>query len=132
MKSCLFPVFLLMVGLTSYAQKDQIISLNGNWNYRFDKDNLGISEEWYKKTVSSDGLVQLPGTTDTREIGPVNPESRNFISTGPINTVVQYGLKQWLQFRHPGIIRLYRLNWSGCNGSHRFGSMVFTLGCRKV
>ncbi len=66
MKSCLFSAVLLMFGLTSYARQNQIISLNGDWNYRIERNDLGILEEWYKKALSSDGLVQLPGTTDTR------------------------------------------------------------------
>jgi beta-galactosidase len=93
MKSCLFPVFLLMVGLNSYAQNDQIISLNGNWNYQFDKDNLGISEEWYKKAVSPEGQVLLPGTTDTRGIGPVNTESSEF----HLNRAYKYRGAVWFE-----------------------------------
>ncbi len=52
-----------------------------------------MSEEWYKKAVSSDGLVQLPGTTDTRGIGPVNPENSEF----HLNRAYKYRGAVWFE-----------------------------------
>ncbi len=93
MKSYLIPFVLLMFGLTCHAQSNQIITVNGNWNYRFDKNDLGISEEWYKKAVSPEGQVLLPGTTDTRGIGPVNTENSEF----HLNRAYKYRGAVWFE-----------------------------------
>ena len=49
-----------------------ILDLRGKWNYRIDKEDIGIKNNWYKYEYS-DGKINLPGSTAEAKIGePLN------------------------------------------------------------
>lgn len=54
------------------AKAEYVISLSGQWKFRFDPQNEGIEKEWYL-IAPFDDTILLPGTTD--EQGKGDPES---------------------------------------------------------
>ncbi|MGL5018638.1 MAG: sugar-binding domain-containing protein [Luteolibacter sp.] len=58
---------------------DSILSatVSGKWTYRLDPKDINLADGWAKPLVS-EGTTELPGTSDTRGIGPVNSESTEF------------------------------------------------------
>ena len=53
------------------------MKLDGQWSYRFDPEDKNLAEGWAQPLVA-EGQTELPGTTDTRGIGPANPEASEF------------------------------------------------------
>ena len=59
---------LLLALISSCTQKEAWqIDLSGEWNYRLDRDNKGVSEKWYN-TGLTDTLL-LPGSLAENGIG---------------------------------------------------------------
>ena len=54
-----------------------LMKLDGQWSYRFDPEDKNLAEGWAQPLVA-EGQTELPGTTDTRGIGPVNSEASEF------------------------------------------------------
>lgn len=64
MKTFLIVVLLFVYSLTSYAQQ---INLSGNWRFAIDREEVGIEEQWYLKSL--DDEVHLPGSMLTNGKG---------------------------------------------------------------
>jgi hypothetical protein len=62
----------LLAGQAAFAASNTL-SLAGQWTYRFDSEDRGLAAGWTNQ-LPGEGQVELPGTTDTRGIGPVNSE----------------------------------------------------------
>lgn len=60
---CIVVIFLLF-GLLSHAQK---IDVSGTWRFAMDKENVGVSEQWYLQTLND--KVELPGSMLTNGKG---------------------------------------------------------------
>lgn len=56
------------------GSNDTTIRLAGEWSYRLDSADKGVAEGWPNQ-LSAEGHVELPGTTDTRGLGPANAEA---------------------------------------------------------
>jgi Glycosyl hydrolases family 2, sugar binding domain len=50
------------------------MAIGGQWAYRFDPEDKNLADGWAQALVA-EGATELPGTTDTRGLGPVNSES---------------------------------------------------------
>ena len=50
------------------------MAIGGQWAYRFDPEDKHLADGWAQALVA-EGATELPGTTDTRGLGPVNSES---------------------------------------------------------
>ncbi len=48
-------------------------SLAGEWQFAFDAKDEGVSGRWFERDLPD--TIQLPGTTETREKGPLNETS---------------------------------------------------------
>jgi hypothetical protein len=52
-------------------------NLNGPWQFRFDKENRGLEQQWFKSTIGFEGVIQVPfswgsklsGQQDQADIG---------------------------------------------------------------
>lgn len=64
MRRCLLCFFLFPF-IQAHAQQD--ISLAGSWKLRLDKEDRGITEQWFLKDEGQ--AIQLPGTLDDAGIG---------------------------------------------------------------
>ena len=53
------------------------MKLDGQWAYRFDPEDKNLADGWAQPLVA-EGQTELPGTTDTRGIGPANSEKSEF------------------------------------------------------
>lgn len=62
---------LVAISATAQTKKENVLLLSGEWNFRFDPQNVGINQRWYK-TLPFDDTIILPGTTDEQAKG--NPE----------------------------------------------------------
>ncbi|NDP22233.1 MAG: hypothetical protein GZ091_14305 [Paludibacter sp.] len=78
LESYLLTIALIAICFTLNAQQAKILSIKGMWDYKFDSTNVGISNKWYTKDIQSEGKVELPGTTDSRGIGPLNKETSEY------------------------------------------------------
>lgn len=50
------------------ANEANVISLAGEWEFSFDPDNVGVTEEWFKHHTFDDAIM-LPSTTDEQKKG---------------------------------------------------------------
>lgn len=64
MKHYYIVVVFLMYGLLSHAQK---IDISGTWRFAVDKEDVGVSNQWYLQTLSD--KVELPGSMLTNGKG---------------------------------------------------------------
>ena len=68
-KVCLI-LLICFYRISSYAQtsNDNIVSLNGDWNFRTDPNDVGEAEGWYKKDFSPNqwDTMNVPGNWDLR------------------------------------------------------------------
>jgi beta-galactosidase/beta-glucuronidase len=51
-----------------HFERAEWMNLNGEWNFKFDKDNNGEKEKWYKKS-NFDGKIIVPFTYETEASG---------------------------------------------------------------
>ena len=75
----LIPVFAFfgLMSCLSALSASATLPLNGQWVYRFDPEDKNLAEGW-SQPLTAEGKTELPGTTDTRGIGPVNSEASEF------------------------------------------------------
>lgn len=59
---------ILILGLTQCKQPDTI-NLAGEWNYRLDENNLGLSEQWFARKLEN--RLLLPGSLRDNGIGNI-------------------------------------------------------------
>lgn len=64
-------ICLLFSSYLSFGQNTMHMDLSGDWNFRLDKENIGIQEKWFNKSLV-DEIVTLPGTTDENQKGNIN------------------------------------------------------------
>ena len=56
------------------------LSLDGAWEFRLDRDNVGEAEGWFNSPVSFPGSIQVPGTWDAQGFGDETRSLSNFIA----------------------------------------------------
>ena len=88
------PGFALQSENVMHFQADtvgpNVISLAGEWKFRFDPENKGIAEEWFKKSDFGD-MINLPGTTDEQKKGqPETEQVARFTRIHAYNGVAWY------------------------------------------
>lgn len=62
-----FSFLLTFLFSITFLSAQQHVSLDGIWQFSLDKNNLGVTEQWYKKGLSSN--IAIPGTTDEAKYG---------------------------------------------------------------
>ena len=60
-------IIFLLLSLTSFVFSQERLSLSGIWDFKLDKDSVGISEKWYNQNLPE--TIYLPGTTDESKFG---------------------------------------------------------------
>lgn len=62
-------IFLLLIGLclSGWTAAQDVRTLEGTWQFRLDKDNKGLQENW--RNISFTDQIALPGTTDEAHYG---------------------------------------------------------------
>ena len=92
--SWLLPVSLQAQHLLSppkAVQNSGVVVLSGKWRFQLDPENIGIKEQWFKRTQWND-VIQLPGTTDEQKKGA--PEQKQ---SGRFTRVHAYQGPAWYQ-----------------------------------
>ncbi|MFC3336680.1 exo-beta-1,4-galactosidase [Flavobacterium palustre] len=50
----------ILIALSSFKGKDEVINLAGNWHFEIDRNDVGVTEKWYHKNLSDN--IKLPGS----------------------------------------------------------------------
>ena len=58
---------LVFFGLHTSLSAEKTLSLDGEWAFQLDPENVGVTEGWFKRTL--DDTIKLPGTTDENRKG---------------------------------------------------------------
>ncbi len=66
LKKACFSILLLLITGFAFAQS-HVVSVAGQWSYRLDPQDQGVSKQWYK--VSLGKHIILPGTLDDAGVG---------------------------------------------------------------
>ena len=53
-------LFLALFTLSSFKGKDEVINLEGNWQFQMDRKDEGVTEKWFNKNLSDN--IKLPGS----------------------------------------------------------------------
>jgi hypothetical protein len=75
----------------SGAQLPVSVSLAGEWHFKLDPQSMGLSEEWFKKTLHD--LIRLPGTCEEQGYGEKNIKP----ATGRLTKMIRYEGCAWYQ-----------------------------------
>jgi len=70
--SSLCLAVMLAVQVTSAAAEESVLSLAGEWGFRLDPKDVGVTQRWFAEKL--DDSVSLPGTTDTNHKGVFKDE----------------------------------------------------------
>ncbi|MFA6820370.1 MAG: sugar-binding domain-containing protein, partial [Bacteroidaceae bacterium] len=84
-------LFCSLFSIIPATAKDQAQSLAGIWHFALDKDNRGITEQWFKKTLQTS--IALPGSCEQRGFGIKTTEP----SIGRLTRIIHYEGKAWYQ-----------------------------------
>ncbi|MBN2375047.1 MAG: hypothetical protein JXD22_01505 [Sedimentisphaerales bacterium] len=76
---------------TTPALAQNTISLEGNWAFQLDPDDVGAQQQWFTKYLAD--TVQLPGTTDLNHRGPKTTEA----DQGNLTRQYEYVGPAWYQ-----------------------------------
>ena len=72
-------------------QSQELLSLEGTWNFRLDPENVGLVEKWFDETLP--GEVILPGSLDEQGIGIPYTE----VNMGRLTSETRYVGSTWYQ-----------------------------------
>ena len=97
-------IILLSLLILSSCNKEKVtsIDLSGEWRFRIDSLDRGITEKWY--TNLPDEVVQLPGSMTTNGRG--NEVTVNTQWTGSIVDSSWYFDEKYARYRVPGNIKI--------------------------
>lgn len=84
-------LFCSLFSIIPATAKDQAQSLAGIWHFALDKDNRGITEQWFKKTLQTS--IALPGSCEQRGFGIKTTEP----AIGRLTRIIHYEGKAWYQ-----------------------------------
>ena len=82
---------------THLLAQTSVQSLEGQWNYRLDANDVGLEEKWYKTEFSE--TLLLPGSLNTNGIG--DPVSVNTPWTGSMWNDAWYKSDFYEKYRSP-------------------------------
>lgn len=60
-------LILLLILIATQLSAQERIDLSGTWNFKLDKDSIGVAEKWYNQDLQE--TIYLPGTTDQAKYG---------------------------------------------------------------
>jgi hypothetical protein len=101
-------ITLLITILTNaFAQKlpnntVSYIDLSGEWNYRLDRDDVGIKQKWFSQRL--EGTLQLPGSLTTNVIGDDITPNTPWI--GSIVDSSYFKTDEYKPYREPGNVKV--------------------------
>lgn len=70
MKTKLSILFIIFFMLSCSSKKNNIISLEGEWQFAIDSTDIGVNEKWFTKEFTD--KISLPGTMDDAQKGMPN------------------------------------------------------------
>jgi len=72
---CFFLVLNVYIPLAFCSQQSWVMDIKGTWRFAIDRDDAGIKEQWYKRTLPK--KIQLPGTLQEQGFGDeISTETR--------------------------------------------------------
>jgi len=60
MKRLLVSIAIVFISILTVAGQNHSFSLSGKWNFRIDREDTGVKEQWFKKSL--DDSINLPGS----------------------------------------------------------------------
>lgn len=95
-------ILLSFLALIACRQTENTQSLQGEWRFALDPDDLGLSERWHTQSLS--GTIQLPGSLQEQGYGNDVGIETNW--TGQIVDRSWYDAPQYEKFRQPGNMKV--------------------------
>ncbi|MFT3827249.1 MAG: beta-glucuronidase [Chitinophagaceae bacterium] len=99
MKTSLFILLSVVLSVAGYGQT---ISLEGSWKFAVDREDAGIKEQWYAKTLGADS-VRLPGSMLTNGKGDAVTLQTKW--TGSIYDSSWFFNPRLAKYRQPGDLK---------------------------
>ena len=78
--------------------------LTGTWRFRIDRDDRGLAEEWWKRPLSGDDTVRLPGMMQAQGFG--DDVSVDTQWTGQIVDRSWFTAPEYATYRQPGNVKV--------------------------
>ena len=60
MKRLLVSIAIVFISILTVAGQNHSFSLSGKWNFQIDREDTGVKEQWFKKSL--DDSINLPGS----------------------------------------------------------------------
>jgi hypothetical protein len=84
MKRLLVSIAIVFISILTVAGQNHSFSLSGKWNFRIDREDTGVKEQWFKKSL--DDSINLPGSMPEKLKGdevsvPNGPEASTTVLT---------------------------------------------------
>ena len=98
-KVLFFCIILLFV---CCQQKEQVLSLAGEWLFKLDPDDLGVTEQWFNQPFTE--KLHLPGSLQEQGFG--NDIDVNTKWTGQVVDNAWYSSPEYEKYRQPGNIKV--------------------------
>ena len=67
MKRLLVSIAIVFISILTVAGQNHSFSLSGKWNFRIDREDTGVKEQWFKKSL--DDSINLPGSMPEKLTG---------------------------------------------------------------
>jgi hypothetical protein len=80
-------------------------SLAGQWRFSLDRDDIGVSQLWFAKTLTADTRIALPGILQTQGYGDEITAETKFVAALP-RDMRWYLLPQYAAYTRPGHVEV--------------------------
>lgn len=102
MKALPLTLFLLCLSASAAANEVNVKSLAGEWRFRLDRRDVGVSADWYRTRL--DGRAQLPGSLPEQGIG--DPVTVDTPWMGGIVDRSWFTAPEYAAYRAPGHVKV--------------------------
>lgn len=100
-KQIRYIIFSLFLGISLGGFSQEQIDLSGTWRFAVDKNDLGVGQAWYKKTL--DGEISLPGSMPENLKGDIVTAQTQW--TGSLYDSTYYYNPRMEKYRQPDNVK---------------------------
>ncbi|MBN1352133.1 beta-galactosidase, partial [candidate division KSB1 bacterium] len=98
MRKIILMLAVICLAISACAQKNEVfLSLQGEWNFKLDREDLGIKEAWYNHHFTD--IINLPGSLQEQGYG--DPPSLETEWIGSIINEREYQLPKYDEYKQP-------------------------------
>ena len=81
------------------------VSLAGQWRFSLDREDAGLQQEWYTKTLAGDANIQLPGILQIQGFGDEITAETPFVAALP-RDMAWYKKPEFVKYAHTGQVKV--------------------------